>query len=73
MCICVCVFSVSFSWYIWFCGSVLVAFSSRMLFHSNLTLCISMDSCIHIDTISIGLPIAYFKGSQMTQIEFLKL
>ena len=30
-----------------------------------LTLCILMDFPIHIDTISIGLPILYVKGSQI--------
>ena len=30
-----------------------------------LTLCILMDFPIHIDTISMGLPIIYFKGSQV--------
>ena len=35
-----------------------------------LTLCILMDLPIHIDTISMGLPIVFFKGSQ---VEFSKL
>ena len=30
-----------------------------------LTLCILMDFPIHIDTISMGLPIVHFKGSQV--------
>ena len=30
-----------------------------------LTLCILVDFTIHIDTISMGLPIVYFKGSQL--------
>ena len=33
-----------------------------MIFHA-LTLCIMMYYPIHIDTISMGLPIVYFKGS----------
>ena len=37
---------------------------------SSLTLCVLMDFPIQIDTISMGLPIMYFKGSQ---IEFSKL
>ena len=36
----------------------------------NLTICILMDFPIHSDTISMALPIAYFKGSQ---VEFSKL
>ena len=35
----------------------------------SLTLCILMDFPIHIDTISMGLPIVRFKGSQ---VEFSK-
>ena len=31
--------------------------------HNPLTLCILMDFPIHIDTICMGLPIVYFKGS----------
>ena len=37
---------------------------------TNLTLCILMDGPIHIDTITLGLPIVYFKGSQ---VQFSKL
>ena len=35
-----------------------------------LTLCILMDFPIHLDTISMGLPIVYFKGSR---VEFSRL
>ena len=35
-----------------------------------LTLCILMDFSTHVDTISMGLPIRYFKGSK---VEFLSL
>ena len=31
----------------------------------NLTLCILMDFPIHINTVSMGLPIVLFKGSQV--------
>ena len=34
----------------------------------QLTLCILMDCPIHIDTISMELPIVYFKGSQVDLI-----
>ena len=33
--------------------------------HHSLTCCILMDFPIHIDTISMGLPIVYLKGSQV--------
>ena len=36
----------------------------------QLTLCILMDFPIHIDTISMGLPIVHFKASQ---VEFSNL
>ena len=36
----------------------------------QLTLCIPMDFPIHIDTISMGVPIIYFKGSQ---VDFSKI
>ena len=37
--------------------------------HLPITICNLMDFPIHIDTISMGLPIVYFKGSQ---VEFSK-
>ena len=36
----------------------------RLFINTSLTLCILMDFPIHIDTISEGLPIEHFKGSQ---------
>ena len=39
--------------------------SDKTFFAYSLTLCILMDFSIHIDTISMGLPILYFKGSQV--------
>ena len=33
--------------------------------HTYLTLCLLMEFPIHIDTISMGLPIVYFKGSHV--------
>ena len=36
----------------------------------GLTLCILMDFPIHIDTISMGLPIVYFKGSRVDVSKF---
>ena len=43
-----------------------------MIFRA-LTLCIMMDFPIHIDTISIGLSIVYFKGSQVEFSPSLKV
>ena len=35
-----------------------------------LTLCILMEFPIHIDTVSMGLPILYFKGSQVDFLNY---
>ena len=43
-------------------GKILISYGTTHEI-SVLTLCILMDFPIHIDTISIGLPIVYFKGS----------
>ena len=47
---------------------VLIAYAQM-----SLTLCILMDFPKHIDTINMGLPILYFKGSQVDYDIFLSL
>ena len=43
--------------------------SLPMMVIGDLTLCFQMDFPIHVDTISMGLPIRHFKGSK---VEFSK-
>ena len=37
----------------------------HVIFNSLLNFCILMDLPIHTDTLSMGLPLVYFKGSQV--------